>query len=92
MGSSPEIEIAAAFICSQKGDKNAALSALAGIDLPSSRSAALMVVAHHEGSEEAVNWLKNAGINATDLDPDGKQFLLTLQLELARWDDGTEMP
>lgn len=86
LGSCPEIEIADAFICSQKGDKNAALSVLAGIDLPLSRSAALMVVAHHEGSQGAVDWLKTAGINATDLDPDGKHFFLTHHLELAHWD------
>ena len=64
LGTSLEIEIANAFICSHKGNKKAALSALAGIDLPMSRSAALMVVAHHEGPQGAVDWLKTAGIEA----------------------------
>ncbi|WP_337288704.1 HNH endonuclease [Candidatus Methylomirabilis sp.] len=90
LGTGPEVEIAHAFICSQKGDKNAALSALASIDAPISRSAALMVVAYHEGPERAVDWLKTAGIDVTDLDPDGKYFLLTRQLDLARWEAARE--
>jgi len=90
LGTGPEIEIAHAFICSQKGDKNAALSTLASIDSPISRSAALMVVAHHEGPEGAVDWLNTAGIDATELDPDGKHILLTHQLQLAHWEAARE--
>jgi hypothetical protein len=86
-----EIDIADAFIYSQKGDKSAALNTLAGIDSPTSRSAALMVVAHHEGAKGALDWLKTAGIRATDLDPDGKYFLLTRQLELAWWEAAREV-
>jgi hypothetical protein len=90
LGTCTEIEIANAFICSQKGDKNAALSALAGIDAPTSRSAALMVVAHHDGSQGAIDWLNDAGIDATDLDPDGKNVLLMHQLQLAKWEAARE--
>lgn len=86
LGSCPEIEIADAFICSQKGDKNTALSVLAGIELPLSRSASLMVVSHHEDPQVTVDWLKTAGINETDLDPDGRHFLLTLYLKLGHWE------
>ncbi len=87
LGTSHEIKIAHAFISSQKGKKKAALSALADIDSPISRSAALMVVAHHDGSQEAVEWLKTANIHTKDLDPDGKLIFLTRQLELAHWED-----
>lgn len=90
LGSCQEIDIADAFITSQKGGKSAALNALAYIDSPSSRSAALMVVTHHEGAEGAIDWLKTVGIDATDLDPDGKYFLLTWQLELAWWQAARE--
>ena len=86
LGTCPEIDIAAAFISSRKDDKEAALSTLAGIDSPVSRSAALMVVTHHDGPQEAVDWLKKAGIDATNLDPDGKCFLLARQFELADWE------
>lgn len=82
----PEIRIADAFICSQKGDKIGALDTLADIESPTSRSAALMVVAHHEGARGAVDWLKTAGIGASELDPDGKFYLLAQQLQLAQWE------
>ena len=85
-GVSPEIKIAEAFIFSQKGDKSAALNVLAVIDSPSSKSAALMVVAHHEGKDGVVDWLKTTSIKAADLDSDGKYFLLFSLLELSHWD------
>lgn len=81
-----EIIIAGAFITSKKGNKSAALQALASIDSPSSRSAALMIVAHHEGAEGALDWLEKAEIEAASLDPDGKYFLLAQLLEVGSWE------
>lgn len=86
LGSCPEITIAEAFINSQKDDKKNALSILADIGLPISRSAALMIVSHHDGAQVAVNWLKRAGIEATKLDSDGKFILLTLYLKIGKWE------
>ena len=86
-----EIDIADAFITSRKGNKNAALRALAGIESPRSRSAALMVVANHEGAHGAVEWLKTAGVGAEDLDPDGKYFLLSLLLNISNWDEARKV-
>lgn len=85
IGPCPEIDIAAAFIASRKGDKVAAMQKLAKIDSPISRSASLMVVAYHDSPREAVEWLKTAGIDASDLDADGKRFLLASHFELADW-------
>ena len=82
LGTCEEIDIADAFISSQKDDKNAALSALADIDSPMSRSAALIVVANHDGPRGAVDWLKTIGIDTADLSPDGKRLLLVCFLEL----------
>lgn len=87
IGAGPDIEIAAAFIVSKRGDKGGALAALAAIESPSARSAALMVVAHHDGAEGVLIWLTAADINMSDLDAEGKHFLLMRQLELARWKD-----
>ena len=50
LGICPEIDIADAFISSQRGDRNAALHTLACIDSPISRSAAFIIVVHHDGS------------------------------------------
>lgn len=86
LGSCEEIDIAEAFIFSQKGDKQAALSTLNRINLPMSRSAALLVVANHEGTQKAVDWLKRASIDASDLDSEGKYLLLGYHLELANWE------
>ena len=83
LGACQEIDIADAFIFSQQGDKQAALSTLAKIDSPMSRSAALNIVAHHDGPQGAIDWLKKAGIS--DLDSDGKYFLLWYQFELEDW-------
>ena len=81
-----EIDIADAFILAQRGDKQSALSNLANIDSPLARSAALMIVVRHDGPQEAVDWLKRTGIDATSLDPEGKHCLLRCLLELADWD------
>ena len=85
LGTCEEIDIADAFISSQKGDKSTALSALTSIDSPMSLSAALIVVANHDGAQEAVDWLKTVGIDTADLAPEGKRFLLQCQLELNEW-------
>lgn len=85
LGACQEINIADAFISSQRGNKNAALSLLEGIDSPLSRSAALMIIGHHDGLQAAIDWLKAADIDSSGLDPDGRHFLLACQLELADW-------
>ncbi len=90
LGACEEIDIANAFILSQKGDKDAALRALAPIDSPMLRSAALMIVVHHNGPQGAIDWLKTAGINATDLDSEGKFYLLVQLFKLARWKTATK--
>lgn len=90
LGVAPEIVIANAFISSYSGDKNAALNILAGLDLPSARSAAFMVVAHHNGPEGAISWLQTAGVSAADLDSDGKYYFLMQQIQLAQWEAARE--
>ena len=90
LGTCPEIEIADAFVASQRGDKTAALRVLSDIDSPCSRSAALSIMVHHEGAEGALDWLNDAGIKPGDLDSEGRLVLLTCQLELAHWDAARE--
>ena len=86
LGDSPEIQIAEAFVLSQKGDKAAALQTLAAIDSGASRSAALVIVAHHDGAKGAVQWMHDARYQAGDLDADGKNLFLNYQLQLGHWD------
>ena len=74
LGDFPEAKIAEAFILSQKGDKPAALNALANIDSNVSHSAGLMIVAYHDGAEGALSWMDDAGYTIGDLDSDGKSY------------------
>ncbi len=90
LGTCQEIDIADAFISSQKGDKKAALSTLADIDSPISRSTAFMIVKHHDGPQGVADWLKDANIEAANLDSDGKFSLLANQLNLADWEESQE--
>lgn len=90
LASTSEIQIANAFISSYGGDKSAALNILADLDLPSARSAAFMIIAHHNGPKGAIYWLETAGISAAVLDPDGKYFFLMQQLQLTQWDAARE--
>jgi hypothetical protein len=90
LANTSEIQIANAFISSYGGDKNAALKILANLDSSSAHSAAFMIVAHHNGSEEAINWLETAGIRADVLDPDGKYFFLMQHLQLTQWEAARE--
>lgn len=91
LGSSPEIEIAEAFLYSQEGDKNTSLSILAKLDNAAAKSAALRIVNNQEGAEEAIKWLHNAQIDGSELDSEGKALLLTLYLNLEYWQKGQEV-
>lgn len=91
LGACPEIQIADAFILSQKGNKVAALRTLASIDSLTSRSAALMVFAHHDGPKKAIDWVKTAGMDASSLSPDGKFFYLQCQLEVSDLEIATDI-
>ena len=86
LGSCEEISIAEAFLMSQKGNEKPALSMLASIDTIGSRSAALMIVANHRGSQQALDWLESTGTKVEGLDSDGKYHLLKTHLELGNWD------
>ena len=92
LGTCAELEIADAFVTSRKGDKSGALRILEGLDTPASRSASLMIVAYHEDAEGVLDWLTNAAIDAANLDPDGKCFLLTHHLAQARWGNRNRSP
>lgn len=87
LGACPEIAIASAFLSSRRDGKNVALDTLAESGSPSSRAAALMIVVKHDGAEEGLDWLRKAGIKATNLDADGKCFLTTQQLQLGLWEE-----
>lgn len=85
LGICTEIEIAEAFIHSKQGDTQTALRILANISTPLSNSASLMVVSNHEEAKAAIDWLETAGISVSDLDSDGKLYLLILCIQSQQW-------
>jgi hypothetical protein len=87
IGENAETRIADAFVISQKGDKPSALQSLASIDSAESRSASLMIVAHHDGPEGALQWMSDTGHTVDKLDSEGKCFLLLNQLQLGLWSE-----
>lgn len=90
LGNGPEIAIAEAFIVSAKGDFEGALGKIAALDSSSARSAAFMIATSHNDPATAVEWLSTAGISLSDLDADGKFFLITKLLELGSWNTALE--
>ncbi len=90
LGENTETCIADAFVFSQQGDKSSALQILAGIDSAKSRSAGLLIVAHHDGAEGALQWMTDTGYTVESLDPEGKSFLLSHQLQRGLWDDAVQ--
>lgn len=84
--SSLEIIIAEAFIHSYKKEKTKALSILADIDSPLTRTASLMIVAKLEGPKSAIEWMELTGITGSSLDSDGKYFLMNLYIQLNNWE------
>ena len=80
-----EVEIARAFVVSRGGDRRGALTALARINSPAARSAAMMVVTHHDGPTTGVAWVREGVGEVSELDADGKWFFLEKLLEMGRW-------
>ena len=87
IGTTPETRIVRAIIRARRGDKNGALSSLADIDTPASRSASFMVVEHHDGLQNAMDWLDAANVSPSEMDQSGKLLLLGRLLEQDRWAD-----
>ena len=91
LSSSAETQIASAFVTSRNGDRAGAMRILADIDTPMSRTAAFLIVEYHDGAQQAVDWLQVASVAVTDLDTEGKCFLLGRYLHLADWPNARQV-
>ena len=56
-----------------------------------SRTAAFLIVAHHEGWQGAINWLESVCIDAKSLDTDGKLVLLNCHLDFSNWNSAQDV-
>jgi pimeloyl-ACP methyl ester carboxylesterase len=86
MSDVPQIAIAEAFRISVTRSVEEALGKLASLGSPTARSAAFRIVSQHQKGASAIDWLAKSGLKQSDLDADGKLFLLTNLCELNRWD------
>ena len=82
---SEEAEIAKAFIVSSEGQHSTALDILNGIQSKAALTATLMIEGFESGEEAALGWLKASPFSASELDSDGRWFLLNLKLSSCRW-------
>jgi hypothetical protein len=85
-GDGAEVTIAEAFISSAEGDCEKALGILSNCESKTAKSAALFIVSHARNDNAAIEWLEQSGINISELDSDGKFFLISKQLALGKWD------
>ena len=86
----PEIDIAEAFLISKRDGRKEALTALASQNTPQAASAALFVVNNHDGKAQALEWFRKTDRSPKELDADGKNLLLSMQLELGDWSGAAE--
>ena len=85
-----DTRIADAFICSQRGNRNAALGLLAEIvssdfRFAAYRSASFKIVGNNDGPQKAITWLDDVSFDASELDPEGKLVLMSYQFKLCNW-------
>ena len=81
----PEIDIAEAFLISKRDGQSQALAALAVKNTPQAASAALFIVTRNDDKAQALEWFRKTDMSPKELDADGKNLLLSLQLELGDW-------
>jgi len=85
LDSSPEIEVAKAFVISKTDGKAAALASLSDIGTTRARAAMLSIVFTHDGRGGALEWFAKTGLEAAQLDADGKALLLDIQIQERDW-------
>lgn len=91
LGDGEAIEIARAFVAAGQGNSALALGLLAPINTSLAKSAAFIIVNNQQGSKAAFAWLEQTGVTPSDLDPDGKLFVLQSCLQSEDWGRSLEL-
>jgi len=86
LGESDESRIARAVVlAAETGETSSALSLLAQMETPKSRSAMLRLVTNERGPAAALDWLQSAGLHFDSFDSDGKLSLIMSEEVGGRW-------
>lgn len=88
---SEEAQINASFIEASDGNVGSAMAKLAALASDAARTAGLMIQAKEKAPAEISQWMVDAGLFPSDLDGDGKTFLLILALQEQEWDEAAEI-
>lgn len=87
LGTCDEIVIARGFIKSNGGEISSALAEISSLNTPVAKSAAFIILKNQQGSQAALAWFKRAELSPSDLDPDGKFFLIQTYFQEESWND-----
>ncbi|MDF0585041.1 PIN domain-containing protein [Bradyrhizobium yuanmingense] len=90
LANTEELLIAQAFLESYELGYETALATLSPLRSSAARSAAFVVVSNTMSAPEALDWYARSGLALSDLDADGKFYILKKQLEAGAWDDALE--
>ncbi len=85
-----EVKITEALETSFEGNVALALSALSKLKSSAARSAAFIAIKFNRTPDEALEWLSLAHLTLSDLDADGKFFVIVTQLEAKRFEEAVE--
>jgi len=88
---SSETIVAQAFIEGKDGDLPSALALLDELETQGARSAAFILVRNARGAFEALKWFDSSEIELSELDADGKFFLVQSFIEIDSWDKALEV-
>ncbi|CAE6799902.1 hypothetical protein PQR12_36905 [Paraburkholderia nemoris] len=88
LGGSDETRIAhAVVVAAETGEIEPALSLLAQMGTPESRSAMLRLVCNEKGPARALDWSQSAGLHFDSFDSDGKLSLILNEEFAGRWSE-----
>lgn len=82
-----EVSIAEALEQSYAGNLESALNTLSRLDSPAARSASFIAIKNSKGPNDALDWLRKAGLTVADIDSDGQFFVISTQLDANRLED-----
>ncbi|QWG22207.1 hypothetical protein KMZ93_19815 [Bradyrhizobium sediminis] len=80
-----EVTIAQAFLESYERGYQSALEILSPLRSPAARSAAFVIVSNQMTALEALDWYERSGLSLSQLDADGKFYILKKQLDAGIW-------
>lgn len=84
---SDETRINSCFIKAANGETASALSELALLSSKSARTASLLIYANGRSRTDMRKWMADASLTVSDLDADGKTYLLILAIQDTEWDE-----